>query len=288
MAEQEVSLSEIRSAIDKEGAHWEAAETSVFLLPPDERRLRLGVPPPEGGYDEVMREARTSGAVAPAPGAPSTYDLRNVNGKNFITPIRDQLNCGSCVAFGTIATIEGLAQVQHNNPSLNIDLSEAHLFFCLGTATGASCAAGWMPDKAFNCASNTGICDEKCYPYDLGKTDCAKYLCSDWQKRVTKVVGARPVTASQIKTQLSTKGPVTACFVVYSDFFAYKSGIYRHVTGGQAGGHCVSIVGYDDTSKFWIAKNSWGKNWGEQGFFRIAYGECGIDTWMNYTADKTM
>ena len=45
-------------------------------------------------------------------------------------------------------------------------------------------------------------------------------------------------------------------------------------------GHCVSIVGYDDTRQCWIAKNSWGDWWGKKGFFKIGYGECGIDAAM--------
>jgi C1A family cysteine protease len=288
MADQEVSLAETIEAINKSGAHWEAGDSDIFRLSTDERRRRLGVPPPPGGYDEVMRQAQQTTAEKPTPGAPPKYDLRNVGGKNFITAIRDQANCGSCVAFGACATIEGLAQVQHNNPSLGIDLSEAHLFFCLGKPTGASCSAGWMPDKAFACAANPGVCDEKCFPYDTSKTDCSTYLCHDWQKRVTKVAGVHPLNAAQMKTHISTKGPVTSCFVVYSDFFAYKGGIYKHVTGGQVGGHCISIIGYDDASRYWIAKNSWWTSWGEGGFFRIGYGECGIDTWMNYTADTTL
>ena len=64
-----------------------------------------------------------------------------------------------------------------------------------------------------------------------------------------------------IKEWVSTKGPVSACFVVYQDFFSYKSGIYRHVTGNQAGGHCVTIIGYNDSPGYWICKNSWNTNW---------------------------
>jgi C1A family cysteine protease len=68
---------------------------------------------------------------------------------------------------------------------------------------------------------------------------------------------------------------------VYEDFVRYYTGgIYRHVSGGRGGGHCISIVGYDDESKSWIGKNSWGTRWGEDGFFQIAYGECAIDSSM--------
>jgi C1A family cysteine protease len=55
--------------------------------------------------------------------------------------------------------------------------------------------------------------------------------------------------------------------------------VYKHVTGNYAGGHCVSIVGYDDAGAYWIAKNSWGSGWGDQGFFKIAYGQCRIESY---------
>ena len=53
------------------------------------------------------------------------------------------------------------------------------------------------------------------------------------------------------------------------------------MTGSLAGGHCVSCVGYDDVQRFWICKNSWGSGFGEGGYFCIAYGECGIDSFMD-------
>jgi C1A family cysteine protease len=224
-----------------------------------------------------------------AVGAPTAYDLRNVGGKNFVTPIRDQSSCGSCVAFGTVATVESRLRVQRNDPNLAVDLSEAHLFFCHGRDSGASCSNGWWPQKAFDAFKSKGVVDEACYPYDLSNTDCSgSDLCSNWSQRVVKITGYTALTnqPAQIKEWLSKKtGPVSACFIVYQDFFSYKSGIYKHVTGGQAGGHCVTIVGYNDNPGYWICKNSWGTNWGEQGFFRIAYGQCGIDSWLNHGVD---
>jgi C1A family cysteine protease len=52
-----------------------------------------------------------------------------------------------------------------------------------------------------------------------------------------------------------------------------------------AGGHCICVVGYSDTDSCWICKNSWGTGWGESGFFRIRYGDCGIDSAM-YAVDS--
>jgi C1A family cysteine protease len=88
-----------------------------------------------------------------------------------------------------------------------------------------------------------------------------------------------------MKEWISTKGPLVACYTVYQDFYAYRGGIYRHVSGRRRGGHCVSCVGYNDVQKYWICKNSWGAGFGENGYFRIAYGECGIDSSMDTVED---
>jgi len=69
-------------------------------------------------------------------------------------------------------------------------------------------------------------------------------------------------------------------FNVYSDFMNYKSGIYKHTSGTLEGGHAVKILGWgvEGGVNYWICANSWGTSWGEKGFFRIAYGQCGIDS----------
>jgi C1A family cysteine protease len=292
MATQNINLEQIRSSLSDAGDPWEAGVTSLSSLSFEELKKHLGVTPPPGepSIEEIeqrvesLKESLHAEALA-AVGAPAAYDLRNVGGKNFVTPIRDQKSCGSCVAFGTTATVESRLRVQRGDPNLAVDLSEAHLFFCLGRATGASCSYGWWPTNAYDAFQKTGATDETCYPYDLGlsKQDCSG-LCSDWANRVTLISGYTDLTGkpADIKNWVSTNGPVSACFIVYQDFFSYKSGIYKHVSGDQAGGHCVTIVGYNDNPGYWICKNSWGTGWGEQGFFCIAYGECGIDSWGNH------
>jgi len=291
MTTDNISLKQIRSDLSEAGDPWEAGVTSLSSLSFEEQKTYLGVTPPpdEPSIDEIElrveseKESLKTEALA-AIGAPVAYDLRNVGGKNFVTPIRDQKSCGSCVAFGTAATVESKLRVQRNNPNLAVDLSEAHLFFCLGRDTGASCS-GWWTTHAYDAFKNKGVADEACYPYDSGlsKKDCSG-VCSNWASRVMKITGYTTLTSkpADIKAWVSTKGAVSAAFIVYGDFFSYKSGIYKHVSGGKAGGHCVTIVGYNDNPGYWICKNSWGANWGDKGFFNIAYGECGIDSWSNH------
>lgn len=286
MTSESADLSELQATLKRHGATWQASVTTLTVLPEQEKSLHLGAVPPPGEPTLQQREqigktkleAMRAEAVVAA--YPASYDLRNVNGGNYITPVRDQGGCGSCVAFGTTAAVEGTFRWRRSNPSLNVDLSEAHLFYCIARSAGYTCESGWWPDDAFDGYKNTGVADDACYPYTAGDQNCSN-LCSNWQSRVTKITGWHKITAiADMKTWISTNGPLSACFNVYDDFFAYRSGVYRHVTGNLAGGHCVCIVGYNDGGQYWIAKNSWGGGWGENGFFRIGYGECGIDSEM--------
>ena len=290
MAQKSVSLSDLKAALSGASARWQAEQTSVSKLPPSEQLLRLGYVPGPGEASLEQRESAAKAAFATfaalqveGVGYPASYDLRNVGGRNFVTPVKDQGSCGSCVAFGTCACVECTLRVLANNPGLAADLSEAHLFYCLARAQGRTCGGptgGWWVPAALDAFKNTGVADEACYPYTPGDQNCTG-LCADWAQRVTKVISWQALTsAADMKAWLSTKGALATCFTVYNDFFSYASGIYHHVSGGVAGGHCVCVVGYDDAAKCWICKNSWGSGWGESGFFRIAYGECGIDATM--------
>ena len=290
--DQVLNLEEVKTAITNSDATWEAGNTILSSLPIEEQKRYLGANPPENepSIKEIeqrvssMKESLKAQALE-AVGVPSNYDLRNVNGNNYVTDVKDQKSCGSCVSFGTIATVESSLRIQRNDPNLAVDLSEAHLFFCHGPETGASCDSGWWPHHAYDAFQNKGVVDEPCYMYNDGleKRDCSG-LCANPDSRAVKIRGYTTLTGqpAQIKEWISSKGPVSACFIVYQDFYSYSSGIYKHVTGNQVGGHCVTIVGYDDNQGCWICKNSWYTSWGEQGFFRIAYGECGIDSWSNH------
>ncbi len=185
------------------------------------------------------------------------------------------------MAFGVVGAMEGVARFTRGTSALPADFSEAHMFYCHGRTAGARCDTGWWPEQACNAARNTGVTFEDYYPYTAGDQDCAG-LNADWPNRVAKVTDWAFLNgnAASMKQYISTYGAIDACLDVYQDFFSYASGIYRHIAGGYAGGHCVTLIGYDDVAGCWIAKNSWGAGWGEAGHFRIAYGECRIETYL--------
>lgn len=283
MTPDRLEPSHLNAILAAENAGWQAGVTSVSELSWEEQQLRLGYVPGDGeeSLDQRIRTSLANLAAfrAPAVGAPVAFDWRNVGGKNFITSIKDQGGCGSCVAFGTVATVEGTLRVSRNDPNLAVDFSEAHLFYCIAKSQGRNCGNGWWVGPAMDGFKNTGVVDEDCFKYTAGDQACNR--CAGWEGRVTKITGWHTITSgAQMKEWLSTRGPLDTCFTVYQDFFSYKSGVYKHVTGGVAGGHCVCCVGYDDAQGCWICKNSWGSGWGDGGYFRIAYGDCGIDSTM--------
>jgi C1A family cysteine protease len=294
------TLAELRSRLAELGDPWRAGETRMTLLPESARSVRLGVPAPSDaeiaareGQEQAMAAAALSasgmrvaiagGAADGAPAAlPSAFDLRDVGGADYTTPIRDQGQCGSCVAFGVVAVMESTAEYTRGAPGLDLDLSEGHLFNVLAKARGYTCATGSWPDDLFEDASATGITFEDYAPYQDNGTVT---LDADWPNRLAKAVGVKDLTGNPaaMKQHIYTYGAIAACFVVYQDFFSYKSGVYTHTTDQVAGGHCISIIGWDDAQGCWICKNQWGPGWGDRGYFRIAYGDSFIE---DYPGDR--
>ncbi|WP_433047906.1 C1 family peptidase [Dactylosporangium sp. CS-033363] len=281
---ESLDLNQVRAVLDQSGEPWRISYTSMTALTEAERVRRLGVPPTPGLDVDRLEEAKDEraamvrSAVAESVGAPVAFDLRNVNGVDFTTPVKDQLSCGSCVSFATVAAMEHVRRFTTGTSGLAIDLSEAHLFYTHGRNAGATCSSGWWPDQACNASRDIGVTFEDYFPYTPGDQDSSR-LNSDWPNRLAKITAWKLLNnnAAEMKRYISTYGSIGACFDVYQDFFSYGGGIYRHLTGAYAGGHCVCLVGYDDAQGCWIAKNSWGNGWGAGGFFRIAYGECRIE-----------
>jgi C1A family cysteine protease len=271
-----IDVTAISSRIHTLGLNWLAKENGLTALAEEERKLRLGAAPPANTRSLQEREKTGALQIHAAGSYPAAYDARTAG---WVTPIEDQGGCGSCVAFGTTAAVEAAVRIAYSNRTLPVDLSEAQVFYCYGKAAGATCGSGWWPDGALNGYKN-GVVDASCFPYTAGDQNCN--LCSNSKDRMTWISSWHVINStSDMKTWISTRGPMTACFTVYNDFFSYSSGVYSPDTAsGVAGGHCVCVVGYNDAGKYWICKNSWGPGWGEQGFFCIAYNVCGLDSEM--------
>lgn len=211
----------------------------------------------------------------------NSFDWRNHNGDNYLSPIKNQGACNSCVAFAAVAVVESMLKIA-NGPAINIILSEAQLFYCVGRTQNATCFSGWSMEPSQIAFHNIGVPDNACYPYTDIDQNCSN-LCADWQNRVVKTSGYVILHGpDEIKSHIVNRGPVQTAFTMYTDFYnnyGNIKGIYHLDPAARAlRAHCVCIVGFDDLGEYWICKNSWG-DWGENGFFRIGYGECGIDAY---------
>jgi cathepsin B len=201
-----------------------------------------------------------------------------------IHPIRDQQKCGSCWAFAATEVLSDRFCIASNN-KINVVLSPQYLLSCDKGDMG--CNGGW-PAKSWKFIMKSGLLTDACLPYQSGSgtnpVQCnAVKKCvdgSEWKlyyaKKGSSVVLPNPTS---IQNNILKFGPVEAAFAVYEDFIHYKSGIYTHISGSFLGGHAVKIVGWgkEGDTNYWIVANSWNTTWGEDGFFRIAFGEVGID-----------
>ncbi|WP_186526143.1 C1 family peptidase [Leekyejoonella antrihumi] len=205
----------------------------------------------------------------PAPSRPGIVDWRTQQGRSVITPVKDQGGCGSCVAFAVTALVESRVRIEHG---LTVDLSEADLFY----GSGCKCAVGWNPVGAISHVKSAGEPLEHEFPY-VDVDTAYRALPARGGMLVRPTSDDSCTSVDDRKNYLAHVGPMVGCFDVYEDFGTYGGGVYRHLVGERVGSHCIQIIGYDDTQSCWICKNSWGTGWGESGFFRIAYGQCGID-----------
>jgi hypothetical protein len=288
MPNNETDVQAIAAAIQSEGLSWTAGPTALTALSPEEQRKYLGVLVDDAELQRLAAEHQLAAARertfgAGAVGAPASVDWRN-NGGNYVTPIKNQAQCGSCVSFCSCSVIESGVRIKLQNPNYSIDLSEGFLQFC----GGGSCN-GWGLTSGLDFAQSTGVTDEACMPYTAGggvNMNCAASRCSDWQNRLTKISSyANHATMDARKTAIAA-GPVLAGLEVWSDFFAYKGGVYVKSAAATRlsppGYHCICVVGYDDAQQCWILKNSWGTTWGEAGFgqaggfMRMRYGQTDL------------
>uniref|UniRef100_A0A5B7CFU0 Actinidain n=1 Tax=Davidia involucrata TaxID=16924 RepID=A0A5B7CFU0_DAVIN len=237
---------------------------SMFLGGRMERKKRLASPKSD-------RYAFRSGEELPV-----AADWRK-NGA--VAPVKDQGQCGSCWAFSTVAAVEGINKIVTGDL---ISLSEQELVDC-DRSYNQGCNGGLM-DYAFEfIINNGGIDSEEDYPYRA-----ADGMCDQYRKnaRVVTIDGYEDVPTNDensLKKAVSNQPVSVAIEAGGRTFQLYQSGVF---TGscGTALDHGVLAVGYgtDDGVDHWIVRNSWGPNWGENGYIKLernintTTGKCGI------------
>jgi cathepsin F len=198
---------------------------------------------------------------------PASMDWRTVT--DVITPVKNQEQCGSCWAFSATEAIES-AWVQANN-SQQI-LGPQQIVDCDTYDGGCN---GGNTETAYKYVIQAGGQEtEKDYPYKAVNGAC-KFHESEVAAKITSWKYVCKQASDELTTMLSyvgTEGPVSVC-VDAAPWQYYNGGVLKSC--GMQVDHCVQVVGYDTVSgdDVWITRNSWGADWGENGYIMILRGK---------------
>jgi C1A family cysteine protease len=216
---------------------------------------------------------------------PTSFDWRT---QDKVTSVKNQGPCGSCWAFAALANFESKILVDGQATLPDPDFSENNAKECnyeeIHNINGGTSCSGGNSFEVANLLSQKGTVTEACDPYVASDVAC-KGTCPyqdtllDWRIICENNVPDTGV----LKTYIMNYGPVfTTMFASFTEFYTYNGTSTLYYTGTGNPDHAVLIVGWDDSlshaggSGGWIVKNSWGTDWGNEGYFTIAYGSAGI------------
>jgi len=246
-------------------------------LPPSPQSPLPPPPPPFPEIPYTYRRHRTS-----PPRLPYSLDWRD---HEVVTPVKNQGQCGSCWTFSATGAMEAAWALKTGNL---VSLSEQQLIDCVKQDQG--CNGGQM-DDAFEYAMHTPICPDTEEPYEARDDTCQK--CPS-KIRFSACRDIPPNNQLALKEAVALYGPVSVSIEADQSYFRlYTGGIITDTRCGTNLDHGVLIVGYGEdpttSQKYWLVKNSWGPDWGENGYVRIARsdsendpGVCGIAMQASY------
>jgi C1A family cysteine protease len=206
------------------------------------------------------------------------------------TPVKNQGQCGSCWAFSTTEQIESDTFLATG--VLNV-LAPQQIVSCDTVDLGCN---GGNPINAYSYVSNAGGVEfSKDYPYTSGTTQ-ANGVCSFNAKDIAKntaptgytLISSKPTQEKNMLTQIE-KSPMSVC-VDATLWQTYQSGIITVASQcGTSIDHAVQAVGYNAEENYWIVRNSWAADWGENGYVYVEAGHnvCGISHEATITAQPS-
>jgi C1A family cysteine protease len=191
--------------------------------------------------------------------------------RSKMPPIYDQGQLGSCTS-NALCGLVGYDNPEIIGSRLFVYYNERLLENTVSSDSGASLADGIKSLQKY------GVCQETLWPYDISKfTVCPPTNCyDDALQNVALEVKNIKNDLITMKTSLANGWPFVVGILVYKSFmsaYTTQRGYVTMPSRGEKllGGHAVVCVGYDDLKKVFIMRNSWGKTWGDNGYFYLPY-----------------
>lgn len=223
---------------------------------------------------------------------PRCFDWRDQNSINYDTPVEHQGECGSCYAVAALSAIESRIRIRSNN-TLKPKLSVSGVLACSRYNQGCNggypeLVAKFGMDHGFyesDCGDNRDFdhCDDNCFKGKLWKVRDYGYVGSGYYGSTSE---------DSMMSEILEKGPIIVAINAAPDLYYYSSGVFisnpvhsftqdnghPEVKPWQFTNHAVVCVGWGEALhegsllKYWILKNSWGSEWGENGYFKMLRG----------------
>ncbi|MGB5279504.1 MAG: C1 family peptidase, partial [Gammaproteobacteria bacterium] len=270
-AQQEQLVKLIQRNISRLGLRWTADSTAISRMSYAQKKRLFGkdtVPNLQGlefykgGIFETKPPIEPSSLINDLDSPLiESFDWRNRHGANdpdspyydgdpsgsgWITAVTEQ-GCADCWAHAAVGATEAQVNLFYNR-HLDLDLSEQEALSCSGSG---SCSGG-SPGGVLAYIADNGIVDEDCFPYSGTDEPCAnRCLTPEELIKIDSSELINPYDGEEnIKRKLIDQGPLAF--------------------GQRSWWHCIVLVGYDrddiDDETIWIIKNSWGTDWGEDGY----------------------
>mmetsp|Transcript_6488 Transcript_6488/g.11043 ORF Transcript_6488/g.11043 Transcript_6488/m.11043 type:complete len:579 (+) Transcript_6488:195-1931(+) len=243
------------------------------------RKLHFGKEPSFSSFLGIRSKVRHTVWSHPN----DSFDWRSKDGQNWLEPVVSQGDCGSCYTISTVHMLTARNRIRKNSlrePSFSISFP----LYCSEYNQGCDGGYGFLQSKW---SEDVGLVPKRCLPFSTGGGSCQVTSDCDLGEKRYRATNHHYVggfyggaEAELIRQELVKNGPLVMSFEPKEDFMYYKSGVYKsspnkiHQEWEQVD-HAVLLTGYGaekNGQPFWSLQNSWGRDWGEDGYFRMARG----------------